>query len=204
MVLDFFLTHVSYWPLAAFCALLLAGLNIPVSEDAIIIASAAICNDNPKLLIPTLICVYLGIIISDTMSYFLGFLCSKQLLGFKKIKKLLKSNKKYVIMNRIERHGFLTFISIRFIPLGMRNLLFLSSGFFHLKWWKFMMFDFTAAIISSQLLFWIIYFLGDESPAILNIICICLLIGLIWFIFHTIKGVKKDLLKLPPDQAESD
>lgn len=69
-MLDFLLTYLHYLPLAAFIALVLAGLNIPVSEDAIIVASAAICYENPKLLIPTIIFVYAGIVSSDIISYF--------------------------------------------------------------------------------------------------------------------------------------
>ncbi len=102
-------------------------------------------------------------------------------------------------MKRIEEHGFGTFISIRFIPFGMRNLLFLSSGFFHLKWWKFMLFDFTAALISGQTLFWICFILGDESPLFLDITCIVILALLIFCIVRTILGVKKDLAALPND-----
>lgn len=196
MIVDFFLNYINYWPLAAFCALLLAGFNIPISEDAIIIASAAICQDNPKLVLPTIIFVYLGIVISDAITYLLGYFCSRGLSGFRKVNKLLKSNKKYVILNRLERHGFFTFISIRFIPLGVRNLLFISSGFFHLKFWKFVVFDFTAALISSQTLFWLIYVLGDDSSILEKAICVILLGVLVGYIVHTIKGVKKDLAAL--------
>lgn len=199
MIIDFFASYIHYWPLAAFVALLLAGFNLPVSEDAILIASAAICQDNKKLILPTIVFVYLGIVLSDIISYLFGYICSKKLSGFKRIRRMLSSNKKYVIMKRIEEHGFGTFISIRFIPFGMRNLLFLSSGFFHLKWWKFMLFDFTAAIISSQTLFWICFILGDESPLFLDITCIVILALLIFCIVRTILGVKKDLAALPND-----
>lgn len=204
VIVDFFASYIHYWPLAAFVALLLAGFNLPVSEDAIIIASAAICQDNKRILIPTLILVYLGMIISDLISYLLGYICSKKLSGFKRIRRILKSNKKYVIMNRIEDHGFATFISIRFIPFGMRNLLFLSSGFFHLKWWKFMLFDFTAAIISSQTLFWTCFVLGDESPLIADITCIIILAMLVFCVAKTILGVKKDLSALPNDDPSQE
>ncbi|MCQ2578390.1 MAG: VTT domain-containing protein [Treponema sp.] len=199
MIIDFFASYIHYWPLAAFVALLLAGFNLPVSEDAILIASAAICQDNKKLILPTIVFVYLGIVLSDIISYLFGYICSKKLSGFKRIRRMLSSNKKYVIMKRIEEHGFGTFISIRFIPFGMRNLLFLSSGFFHLKWWKFMLFDFTAALISSQTLFWICFILGDESPLFLDITCIVILALLIFCIVRTILGVKKDLAALPND-----
>ena len=199
MIVDFFAAYISYWPLAAFIALLLAGFNLPVSEDAILIASAAICQDNKKLIIPTIIFVFLGIIISDVISYFFGYVCSKKLSGFKRIRRILSSKKKYVIMNRIENHGFGTFISIRFIPFGMRNLLFLSSGFFHLKMWKFILFDFTAAFISSQTLFWTCFVLGDESPVYMDVACIVILALMVLCILRTILGVKKDLAALPND-----
>lgn len=192
-MLDFLLTYLHYWPLAAFIALILAGLNIPVSEDAIIVASAAICYENPKLLIPTVLFVYAGIIASDIISYFWGYFCSKGLRSLKAVNRILKSNKRILILNRLEKHGFLTFITIRFIPFGVRNALFLSSGFFHLKFWKFIIFDAIAAVISSQSLFWIVYFLGDNSDLWVRIIAGVLLVFLICFVIWNIRSIKKEL-----------
>jgi len=201
MLIDLISGSISYWPLAVFIAFILAGINIPISEDAIIIASAAICNDKKELLVPTLICIYLGIVISNSISYFLGFLCSKGLSGFGKIRRILDSDKKTIIMRRLEKQGFLTFVTIRFVPLGLRNVLFLSSGFFHLKFWRFALYDFTAAILSSQTLFWLVYLLGDNSSLPIKIICGILLAALITFIVLNIISIRKELTAAKEDQA---
>lgn len=201
MITEFFLSNVSYWPLAVFIALFLAGFNLPISEDALIIASAAICQEKPELLVPTLVFLYFGIVLSDLLCYFWGFLVSKGLSGFKFVRKILESNKKTIIMNRLEKTGFITFVTIRFIPFGMRNALFISSGFFHLKLWKFILFDWIAALISSQTLFWLIFCLGESSSLWQKLICAALLVVLLSFVFHTVKGIRNDLRACPPDSA---
>lgn len=186
--LEFFSAHIGYWPLVVFFALLLAGVNIPVSEDAIIILSAGVCIGDEKLIAPTLVALYFGIVISDTMAYWLGFLCSKGMKRFKKIQRLLNSHKTAVVIDKIEKKGFLTFVSLRFIPFGIRNLLFLSSGFFHVKFWKFIFFDFSAAFISSMTLFWLSYIVGSDAELIFRIIgAVLLFFVLVFVVFNVIK-----------------
>jgi len=52
--------HIEYAPIIIFSALLLAGLNIPVSEDGMLFISASLAAKNPHMLANLFIAVYLG------------------------------------------------------------------------------------------------------------------------------------------------
>ena len=66
-LVNFFTAHIPYWPLVCFSLLILAGFNLPVSEDAVIVLSAGVTFSDSSLVIPTWIALYHGIFISDVM-----------------------------------------------------------------------------------------------------------------------------------------
>ncbi|MBP5359831.1 MAG: DedA family protein [Treponema sp.] len=178
-IIAFITSYVSYWPIVCFFALLLAGLNLPVSEDAMIILSATFVQADESLLIPTYIALYAGIVISDVESYFVGKLLSKGVLKFNFLKKKLTPERIERISTHLHRHGFLTFIVCRFIPFGVRNILFMGSGFTGLKFSSFILFDSIAAIISSGTLFALVYFIGEAAQRNFRLVGIILFIILV-------------------------
>ena len=184
-LLEFISSYVSYWPLAVFLLLLLAGLNLPISEDALIILSAAMVHQNPKLLLPTYVALYIGIFFSDIMVYTMGRLLSKGFLQFQFLKKKLTPEKLEWVSTNLEKHGLFTFITCRFIPFGVRNALFICSGFVGLNPGKFLLFDSIAALISCSTLFFLVYFIGQAAKKGFEIIGIIffviLVLGLILF-----------------------
>ena len=192
-LLEFISSYVSYWPLAVFLLLLLAGLNLPISEDALIILSAAMVHQNPKLLLPTYVALYIGIFFSDIMVYTMGRLLSKGFLQFQFLKKKLTPEKLEWVSTNLEKHGLFTFITCRFIPFGVRNALFICSGFVGLNPGKFLLFDSIAALISCSTLFFLVYFIGQAAKKGLEVIGIILFVILvlaliIFFIRHKNKN----------------
>lgn len=168
-ILEFISSFISYWPAAVFTLLILAGFNLPISEDALIILSAAMVHQNESLMLPTYIALYCGIFLSDLIVFTLGRLLSKGVLKLKFLQKKLTPERLQWVSSRLENHGFATFITCRFIPFGVRNALFLSSGFVGLKVSKFVLFDSVAALISSSTLFFLVYFLGQIAEKSLKL-----------------------------------
>lgn len=162
-IIAFITSYVPYWPVVCFFALLLAGFNLPISEDAMIILSATFVQADKSLLIPTYIALYAGIVLSDVESYFIGKLLGKGVLKVKFLQKKLTPKNIEWVSSHLDKHGFLTFIVCRFIPFGVRNMLFMGSGFVGLKLSSFILFDFTAALISSSTLFALVYFIGEAA-----------------------------------------
>ena len=198
-IIEFITSYVSYWPAVCFFALLLAGLNLPISEDAMIILSATFVQADESLIIPTYIALYAGIVLSDIEAYFIGRLLSRGVLKFNFLMKKLTQKRIDWVSSHLEKHGFLTFIVCRFIPFGVRNILFMSSGFIGLKFSRFILFDSIAAVISSGTLFALVYFLGEAAEKNFRLVGIILFIILLvaltaFIIYRIIKKRNKKVL----------
>ena len=179
--------YVEFYPLAAFAGLVLAGLNIPISEDLVIITGALLNQDIVQaqipgtrgMLLPSLLAIYAGVIISDFMSYYLGTLVRKGSIKTSFLDSLFSQKKMNLIHKHLDNHGFLTFIICRFIPFGARNTLFMTSGFLGLPLRRFAIYDITAALISTNTLFFLVYRFGEGVRSPIRVAGIVLFILLI-------------------------
>ncbi len=178
-ILAFISSYIHYWPLVCFFALLLAGFNVPISEDLLIIMSAVIASKDRSFLFPNYLGLYGGIYLSDLICYWFGRLVGGGLISIKFVARKLTPARIQKISNQLEKHGFLTYVVTRFIPFGVRNTLFMTSGMLHVYFPKFMLFDAIAALISSSTLYLLVFYLGESAAAnykAFGIILFCLFI----------------------------
>jgi len=156
--------------LVAVVSLLLAGLNIPISEDLVIITGALLNQEVVQaqvagargMLIPSLLAIYTGVIVSDFISYYFGALVRKGVFKAKFADSVFSPKNLERFHRHLNKHGPLTFIVCRFIPFGVRNTLFMTSGFLDLPLRRFALYDIPAALISTNTLFFLVYYFGDE------------------------------------------
>jgi len=198
--------YIEFFPIAAFFCLLLAGCNFPISEDLIIITGALICREDPSLLVPSFAAIYAGAVISDYFPYFLGKYIRKGTIKLRFVVRLTSSKKVDRMHHYLDKYGIFTFIVCRFVPFGMRNTLFLSSGFFNLRLRRFALYDTIAATISVSTLFFLTYYFGEAIKKPLHAVKIVLFVLLIstvsFIIFRIIRGIiyrRKDSLSKTPD-----
>jgi len=162
--------YIQFYPLVAVVSLLLAGINIPISEDLVIITGALLNQEMVQthvkgargMLIPSLLAIYAGVIISDFVSYYLGTLIRKGVFKAKFADSVFSPKNLERFHRHLDKHGLLTFIVCRFIPFGVRNTLFMTSGFLELPLRRFALYDIPAALISTNTLFFLVYYFGDE------------------------------------------
>jgi membrane protein DedA with SNARE-associated domain len=154
--------YTEYFPVAAFFLLLLGGLNVPISEDLIIITGALICRGDPQILVPTFAAMYAAIAVSDYFPYLLGKRIRKGTIKSNFVTMLFSQKRLDKMQHYLEKFGIFTFIVGRFIPFGVRNTLFFSSGFFGLRLRRFALYDIVAVSISVTTLFSLVYIFGDE------------------------------------------
>jgi len=200
--------NIEYFPIAAFFCLLLAGLNFPISEDLIIITGALICQEREKtsLLISTFAAIYAGAVISDYFPYFLGKYIRKGTIKFRFAVRLASSKRVDRMHHYLNKYGIFTFIVCRFVPFGMRNTLFLSSGFSGLRLRRFALYDTIAATISISTLFFLTYHFGEAINKPLHAVKIALFVLLlstiVFIIFRIIRSIvnrRKEFLSKTPD-----
>jgi phosphatidylserine decarboxylase precursor-related protein len=191
--------YIDFFPLVALIALLLAGFSLPFSEDLIIIMGALLCAKDKTLLVSTLAVIYIGIIASDFIAYKIGCMARKGTIRNRLFGSLFEEKKLNRMHGLMEKYGIFTFIVCRFIPFGVRNTLFMASGFFGLRLRVFALFDIVAVMISVNTLFFLAYNLGDEvrfPVKVAGIVLFSLLILTAATLFVRFL-IKKGLRKIP-------
>ncbi|WP_147615513.1 DedA family protein [Treponema pectinovorum] len=204
-LMNFFTAYFHYWPVTCFILLLFAGLNFPIPEDAVIIISAGIAAADHSLLIPNWGALYAGIFISDIMSYFLGKLVSKGMFQFKAIRKKLTPKRLRFVSKTLDDYGFRTFIVCRFIPFGVRNTLFMGSGFVGLPFKKFVLYDSIAAIISCSTLYFLMIFMGAKASLVYKVVGVILFVSLVAsFAILIVKVLKREAMEFRKEDEEKE
>ncbi len=157
----FIQANIHYAPLIIFGALLLAGFNIPVSEDAMLFISAILASKHPEMLPSLFAGVYLGAYFSDLICYWLGRILGPKLFKIRFFAKMVAPETVERIHTFYEKYGIITLILGRFIPFGVRNGLFLTAGLGKMSFLKFSLSDLLACTISTITFFTLYYHYGN-------------------------------------------
>jgi len=195
IVNNFLLNNYQYLPFIVFFMLLLAAINIPFSEDLIIITCAIVAHEHKQSLIPLYVAIYTGVIIGDHIAYWIGFHLGHNIKKIKWFAKVLSDKKVSVIQKYLNKYGIFTFIVCRFIPFGVRNTLFMTSGFSKMNYKYFSIYDIIAATINTSTLYFLIYFIGIsvEKPfKIIGIVLFFVLLAALLTLFLNFFVFKKE------------
>ncbi len=155
----------------SFALLLLAGLNFPVSEDLVFIISASIAAtiipENKYLIFAG---CYLGAFLSDIIAYNLGRYGLPLLFKTRIFNR--KSTRKKIVMieSYFNKYGGVALFVGRFIPFGVRNMIFLTAGMVKFNYLKFTLTDLAALSITSTLLFYLGFKFGENIDIVLHYI----------------------------------
>jgi membrane-associated protein len=160
---EFVVAHAHISPYILFGLFLLAGLNVPISIDIlVIIASLLAATTIPELTIPLYLSSLLGCYVSAWLAYWLGRLVGKKLLHFKFMQKMLPEERLKKLATFYRKHGFLTLLVGRFVPFGVRNGIFMSTGISRLSFPLFMLRDLLPAFAWTTSAFFLFHQLGSN------------------------------------------
>lgn len=149
-------------PYVIFSLLLLAGFNLPISEDGMLFISGVLASKNPEQTPALFAGVFLGAYLSDLICYGLGYYLGPKLWKIRFWSKMVSYNQVEKLNKFYGRYGIFTLIFGRFIPFGVRNGLFLTAGLGKMPFKKFALADLTACIISCSVFFTLYYKLGER------------------------------------------
>jgi membrane-associated protein len=168
-IINFIFTHAQHAHWIVFCSLMLAGLNIPISEDLMIIISAILASSViPQNTLILFSFVFLGAYLSDWMVYWIGRKLGIKLWKIRWFKKTFPKNKLSKIKLFYKKYGFLTLLIGRFIPFGVRNCLFFTAGISKMNFVKFAVSDGIACFCSNITLFTIAYVVGKNYETLFH------------------------------------
>ena len=155
----------AHWYL--FIAIILAGFNIPISADILVLIAALlaaiIIPEHTWILFSWLL---VGCYLSALCAYWVGRLAGVRLNRLKWFQKTMPPSRLGQIQNYYERHGLLTLILGRFIPFGVRNCIFMSAGMSKLSFKKFMLMDAFACTLWYSMYFYLFFTLSQYSEAV--------------------------------------
>ena len=196
--LEYIYANANNAPYIIFGLLLLAGFNIPVSEDIMLFTSALLAVKNPDLLYPLFFAVFAGAYISDVICYgFMGRFLGEKIFRIKFFKSMAPPEKIEQVNKFYAKYGIITLILGRFIPFGVRNALFLTAGLGKMNAVKFCVADFIACTISCLSFFALYYTFGEsviEYVKKFNVIIfsVAIIVGLIFFLKNRKKAVSPE------------
>lgn len=135
--------------------LVLCGLGIPIPEDVILVAGGYVASEQGHDVVPMMLAGLGGILAGDGLIFLLG-----RRFGIAMAERTFL--RRYLTVERIahvdvlfRRHGPKILLAARFTP-GVRAVTYFTAGAIRLPFWKFLLFDGLAALVSAPL--WV--FLG--------------------------------------------
>jgi membrane-associated protein len=152
-----------YIPLIGFTLLILAGFNLPISEDLVFLISGALAAAyTPNRMFLVFAGCFAGAYVSDIVAYSIGRFGGRRLLSIPFIRKLMNEDKVLRMETYFERYGGKTLFFGRFIPFGVRNIIFMTAGFSKISFPKFLIIDIFPLSITSSILFYLGISLGEN------------------------------------------
>lgn len=150
-----------------FGAIILAGVNIPISADIIILAAAFIAATLvPENTLYLYLAVFLGCYFSAFAAYWLGRLAGNKLCSYSWFAKFFPPKRLEKTKQFYAKYGFWALLIGRFIPFGVRNCIFMTSGMSRLPFGKFALWDLPACFIWSSFYFFLFYLIGQNYAVV--------------------------------------
>jgi membrane protein DedA with SNARE-associated domain len=155
-----------------FGVLLACGIGLPLPEDIPLVAAGYLIWDGTVSIIPTFLITMAGVLIGDSMLFYLG-----KRLGFKFLepgksgKSLFKPKRVLSAYAYFRKYGDKIVFFARFV-VGFRGLVFFMAGALKMKFARFLFLDAMAALVSIPL--WILlgnrlgFYFGDEISDLLH------------------------------------
>lgn len=158
-----------YAPFTVFLLFLLAGMNIPISIDLLVIFSAILAAKViPQQALALFISCLCGCYFSGWIAYWIGRLVGEKILQTAIGKKIFPEKRLEKLLRFYNQYGFFTLLVGRFIPFGVRNGIFMSSGITKSSFKAFALRDLIPCALWSSLTFYFCYKLADSYNLLVN------------------------------------
>ena len=152
----------------------LAGLGVPIPEDIPLIYGGVLAGAGKINVWIHFVLSMIFILIGDSCLYFIGRRIGKVGEGTQegppsRWQRLLSPERRGKVEAYFDRYGSWTVFFGRFIA-GVRGALYLTAGLTRFPFWRFLILDFFAALISVPLWIWLGYEAGANWETILAVV----------------------------------
>lgn len=147
--------------LAVLGGLLACGMGVPIPEDIILISGGLFAAHNGHGVLPMMGVGLLGILLGDSVVYLMGRRLGPVIAARTPLRHWLSPQRLARVDTLFERHGEKILIGARFMP-GVRAVVYFSAGNSRVPYWKFLLFDGLAALVSAPLWVYLGYVFGQD------------------------------------------
>lgn len=160
--------------LSVFGALLLCGFGLPVPEDVILVTGGVLAWIASPLEEPTLAGVVrdtgllsvvgvglAGILAGDSVIFWAGRRLGRRVAEFRLLRHMVTPEKLQQVETRLRRQGNVVVMIARFLP-GLRAPTYFTVGHSRFAYWKFLLYDGLAAMVSAPLWVCLGFWFGDD------------------------------------------
>ncbi len=162
VVVNYINSNVEYAPFVIFGLLLLAGLNMPISEDLMIFISGILAANHPQYKWQLFLGVFGGAYVSDLMYFLIWRYFGDKLLKIKIFSRILTTKKIERIAKFYGKYGIVTLFFGRFLPFGLRNAFFMTAAISRIKSTIFYITDFLSCLFSCSVYFYLYFTFGPD------------------------------------------
>jgi membrane protein DedA with SNARE-associated domain len=163
-----------YGYISVFMVLVACGCGLPVPEDITLIAGGVICAlsrgvmHHHGLHLHTMVLVALaGVLIGDSAMFLLGGRLGPKVTTVPFLRRIITDKTYEQIQEKAHRYGDKILFVARFLP-GLRAPIFIMAGVSHkVGYFKFIIMDGMAALISVPLLIYVGYFFANDLDRVI-------------------------------------
>jgi membrane protein DedA with SNARE-associated domain len=164
-----FLQSLQGWPAYAllFGALAASGFGLPINEDLLLLAAAALTLRGIMAPAPLVAVAWCGLLLADGLIFHWGRRFGAPLLRHRALGRVLRPGRVALMQRRMRRWGAASIFAVRFMP-GLRTGLFFAAGSMKIPYRRFVLFDGLAAAIELPLLVAAVRAVGGRWQDILD------------------------------------
>ncbi len=155
--------------LVVFGILLACGLGVPLPEDVSLILGGYLVHAGKANLFLMMFTGFLGIMVGDSIIFFAGRRIGGQVgsksTGF--FARMVTPEKRARVEQLFHKHGEKIVCAARFMP-GVRAVTFFTAGSVGMKYFRFMLFDGAAALISAPVFIFLGFYFGGDLETLLE------------------------------------
>jgi membrane protein DedA with SNARE-associated domain len=153
--------------LGIFLVLFVAGLGVPIPEEAPILAAGVLASQEiVKWWLALAVC-FAGVLSGDVALYWVGHHWGEHIMDWRLTRIVLTPDRERMVVAAYRRHGVKIVFTARFVA-GFRAAAFLTAGIVGIPFWKFLLVDTVAALVGVPLGFGVAYLFTDQLPGILH------------------------------------
>jgi membrane protein DedA with SNARE-associated domain len=160
-LLNFIQPFGSYSYAVILAVLLACGFGLPMPEDITLVAAGMLAARHIIEIKSTIALCMFGVLLGDSIIFYLGSHYGTKLRTTKFFRVVLPEKRDATVKAIFDKYGDKVIFMARFMP-GFRTPLFFATGSYHVPFWKFLLLDGTAALISVPVWVYVGFLFGSN------------------------------------------